>query len=175
MLITEKDLKKLPRSSSEEFLYHYPVMYKEVIHILEPSSKNIFVDCTIGVASHALKILEKLPEWGDFLLSMQNKEKKHFGAFHYSIFLENKEKEKKFVVGTSALTIMTLLKLYEFNYLHLNHAKKWWTYFADLYALILLFLAISGLFVLKGKNGLAGRGKWLTAIGIILPVIFLIV
>jgi len=71
------------------------------------------------------KILEKLPEWGDFLLSMQNKEKKHFGAFHYSIFLENKEKEKKFVVGTSALTIMTLLKLYEFtqNQKYLESAK----------------------------------------------------
>lgn len=61
MLIIEEDLKKLPRNSSEKFLYHYPVMYKEVIHILEPSSKNIFVDCTVGVASHALKILEEMP------------------------------------------------------------------------------------------------------------------
>lgn len=65
--------------------------------------------------------------------------------------------------------------LFEFNYLHLNHAKKWWTYFADLYALVLLFLAVSGLFVLRGKNGLAGRGKWLTAIGILIPIIFLII
>jgi len=63
--------------------------------------------------------------------------------------------------------------LRDFNFLHLNHAKKWWTYFSDLYAVSLLFLAISGLFVLKGKKGLAGRGKWLTLIGIIIPIIFL--
>lgn len=65
--------------------------------------------------------------------------------------------------------------LHDFNYLHLNHAKKWWTYFSDLYAAALLFLAISGLFVLKGKNGLSGRGKWLTGIGIVIPIIFLVI
>ena len=65
--------------------------------------------------------------------------------------------------------------LFEFNYLHLNHAKGWWTFLADLYALALLFLAISGLFVLKGKNGLSGRGKWLTTIGILIPVFVLMV
>ncbi|HHJ53553.1 MAG TPA: hypothetical protein ENJ89_10190 [Caldithrix abyssi] len=65
--------------------------------------------------------------------------------------------------------------LHDFNYLHLNHAKKLWTYFSDLYAVALLFLAISGLFVLKGKNGLAGRGKWLTGIGFLLPLLFLVI
>ncbi|MBD3223426.1 MAG: hypothetical protein GF313_01750 [Caldithrix sp.] len=65
--------------------------------------------------------------------------------------------------------------LYDFNFLHLNYAKKLWTYAADVYAVALLFLAVSGLFVLKGRKGFKGRGKWLTAIGIILPVIFLII
>ncbi len=74
MLITEEDLKKLLRNSSEEFLYHYPVMYKEIMHILEPSSKNIFVDCTIGVASHALKILEELPAYSTFIGIDKDKE-----------------------------------------------------------------------------------------------------
>ncbi len=64
--------------------------------------------------------------------------------------------------------------LYEFNYLHLNHAKKLWTYFADLYAVALLFLAISGIFVLKGRKGFAGRGKWLVGLGIVIPIAFLI-
>ena len=46
---------------------------------------------------------------------MQNKEEgnKAYGAFYYSYFLESKEKEKKFVVGTTSKTIFTLLKLYE--------------------------------------------------------------
>jgi len=65
--------------------------------------------------------------------------------------------------------------LHDMNFLHLNHAKKWWTWFSDLYAVALLFLAISGLFVLKGRNGLRGRGKWLTGIGFLLPLFFLFI
>jgi rhamnogalacturonyl hydrolase YesR len=61
------------------------------------------------------EILANIPDWGDFLLSMQNKSEKNesYGAFHYSYYLDTKEKEKNFVVGTSALTIFTLLRLYE--------------------------------------------------------------
>ena len=63
--------------------------------------------------------------------------------------------------------------IYEMNFLHLNHPKKIWTYVADLYAISLAVLAITGLFVLKGKQGIKGRGAWLTAAGIILPIFFL--
>lgn len=59
--------------------------------------------------------------------------------------------------------------LKEFNDLHLNAPKGVWTWVADIYALSLILLAITGLFVLKGKNGLTGRGAWLTAIGVLLP------
>jgi hypothetical protein len=65
--------------------------------------------------------------------------------------------------------------LYDMNFLHLNYAKNVWTYFSDLYAIALIFLAISGLFVLKGKKGIKGRGAWLTAIGVLIPIIFLII
>ncbi len=64
--------------------------------------------------------------------------------------------------------------LRSFNFLHLNHAKKLWTWVADLYALVLLLLATTGLFVLKGRKGLSGRGKWLVAAGVLLPVLFLV-
>ncbi len=60
--------------------------------------------------------------------------------------------------------------LYEMNQLHLNTPKGAWTWIADLYALALLFIAVSGLFVLKGRAGITGRGAWLTAIGILIPV-----
>jgi len=67
------------------------------------------------------EILEHIPAWGDFLLSMQNKDEgdKGYGAFSYSLFLGDSpagtvpRKEKKFVVGTSALSIFTLLRLYD--------------------------------------------------------------
>jgi uncharacterized protein len=62
--------------------------------------------------------------------------------------------------------------LYEMNQLHVNAPKGIWTFIADLYAVSLIFLAITGLFVLKGSTGLAGRGKWFVAIGIIIPVVY---
>ena len=64
--------------------------------------------------------------------------------------------------------------LRETNFLHLNEPKKWWTWVADIYAVSLLLLAITGMLVLKGKNGIKGRGKYLVAIGIIIPVAFLL-
>ena len=63
--------------------------------------------------------------------------------------------------------------LYQANFLHLNHAKKLWTWFADLYAIALGLLAITGLFILKGKKGLTGRGKWLVSAGFVIPLLFL--
>jgi hypothetical protein len=62
--------------------------------------------------------------------------------------------------------------LYEMNKLHLNAPKKLWTYIADLYALSMIFLAISGIFIIKGKKGITGRGAWLTAIGTFIPIAY---
>ena len=63
--------------------------------------------------------------------------------------------------------------IHEMNFLHLNHPKKLWTWFADLYALSLAILSITGLFVLRGKKGIGGRGAWLASAGILIPVCFL--
>ncbi|MDZ7742815.1 MAG: PepSY-associated TM helix domain-containing protein [Bacteroidota bacterium] len=52
---------------------------------------------------------------------------------------------------------------------------KWWTWYSDIFAGALIFLAISGLFILKGKKGVAGRGAWLTILGIVIPIIFVLV
>ena len=63
--------------------------------------------------------------------------------------------------------------LHEMNFLHLNHPKKLWTYVADLYAVVLLILAVTGLFVIGGKKGIKGRGAWLATAGVLLPLLFL--
>ncbi len=55
--------------------------------------------------------------------------------------------------------------------LHFNQ-KKGWKYFADFFSICLIFLAISGLFMVKGKNGLRKRGIWIMLAGIILVVVF---
>jgi hypothetical protein len=58
------------------------------------------------------------------------------------------------------------------NWLHLNRGKKAWTYAADTYAIALFFLATSGLFMIKGKNGLRGRGMFLALAGAALPIAY---
>ncbi len=60
------------------------------------------------------------------------------------------------------------------NWLHLNRGKKAWTIVADLYALGLLFLALSGIFMLPGKNGIRGRGAILVLIGAAVPVLYVV-
>ncbi|MFP4023449.1 MAG: PepSY-associated TM helix domain-containing protein [Thiohalospira sp.] len=62
---------------------------------------------------------------------------------------------------------------HQVNYLHYN-PKKWWTIFSDIYAASLIILAITGLFILKGKNGIKGRGAWLTILGTMIPILFLL-
>ncbi len=63
--------------------------------------------------------------------------------------------------------------LYESNVLHLNHAKGAWTYVADLFAVALAFLAISGMLILKGRQGVLKRGLWFTIGGFAVPIVFL--
>lgn len=59
----------------------------------------------------------------------------------------------------------------EFNFLHYNKPGKLWTWFSDAYCVGLLLLAVTGLFIIKGKNGIKGRGAWMTAVGIAIPLI----
>lgn len=60
--------------------------------------------------------------------------------------------------------------LFEFNALHLNHLKGAWSYVADAFAVLLICLALSGLLMLKGTTGLAGRGKWFVLAGLSVPI-----
>jgi uncharacterized protein len=60
--------------------------------------------------------------------------------------------------------------LHLLNALHLNEPKKAWTLYADAYAIGLLLLALTGLFMKKGKKGLWGEAGIWTVAGMILPV-----
>ncbi len=65
--------------------------------------------------------------------------------------------------------------LYYLNYLHLNILKGAWGIFSDIYAFLLILLSISGIFIIKGKKGIKGRGGILLIIGILCPIIFAII
>ncbi len=77
--------------------------------------------------------------------------------------------------GTGEGTIERISKrplFYQVNFLHYNPGK-WWKYFSDIFCVALILVTITGLFLVKGKNGITRRGAILTLIGIILPILFL--
>ena len=62
---------------------------------------------------------------------------------------------------------------YEVNYLHYN-PDAYWMWFSDIFAAALIFLALTSLFMVKGKKGAWGRGGIYAIIGIVIPVLYLI-
>ncbi len=61
----------------------------------------------------------------------------------------------------------------EISFLHYNKPKQLWLWFSDIYAGALVLIAITGLFLVKGRKGIRGRGGLLVIAGIIIPLIFL--
>lgn len=62
---------------------------------------------------------------------------------------------------------------HQVDWLHYN-PNIWWTVFSDIYAVALILLAITGLFVRRGKNGIKWRGAILASVGLLIPILFLI-
>lgn len=62
---------------------------------------------------------------------------------------------------------------YEVNYLHYN-PNRIWTWFSDAFSASLIIFAITSFFMVKGKKGIIGRGGIYTALGILIPILFLI-
>jgi len=63
--------------------------------------------------------------------------------------------------------------VYWINKLHYNKINGW-SPMADLFATSLIFFALSGLWMVKGKKGIAGRGKWYLLAGLLIPVIYIL-
>lgn len=61
------------------------------------------------------------------------------------------------------------------NWLHTARGKTAWKYFSDAYAVLLLYLAGSGIFMIKGRFGLAWRGTVLISAGVAVPVVYVMV
>lgn len=61
---------------------------------------------------------------------------------------------------------------YEVNYLHYN-PDNWWKWFSDIYAVALIMFALTSLVMVRGNKGIIGTGGIYTALGIIIPLLFL--
>lgn len=68
-------------------------------------------------------------------------------------------------------TLARRFAFYEVNTLHLNNLKGAWTWVADIFAIALMVLAITGMTMMKGDRGLAGRGKYFVLAGLVPPVV----
>ncbi len=92
------------------------------------------------------------------------------------LFMENSNVSLNIETGKARVETQTSrYGLHEMNYLHLNRPKGLWTWFADLYAVALLLVTITGIFVRKGRKGFSGRGKWFIGAGLIIPIVFLLI
>lgn len=63
--------------------------------------------------------------------------------------------------------------LSQFNRLHYNPGKSW-TVFSDIFAISLILITITGIFLNKGKRGILGRGGIELLAGIIIPIFFML-
>ena len=60
------------------------------------------------------------------------------------------------------------------DWLHATRGKQAWKFFADAYAALLLYLAISGIFMIKGRLGLRWRGAALISFGLAAPLGYIV-
>jgi len=111
-------LRILDKKENGAHKYYYPAndTFENRLYTIYTSS-TIYTLLKIYKFEKDEKLLKQIFDSADFVLSMQNKEEKSkaFGAFYYSYYPDSKEKEQKYVVGTSSKTIFTLIKLYELS------------------------------------------------------------
>ncbi|MFT3837899.1 MAG: PepSY-associated TM helix domain-containing protein [Myxococcaceae bacterium] len=63
---------------------------------------------------------------------------------------------------------------FQLNALHRNSLKAW-RWMADAFAVALIALTLTGLLILRGRDGLGGRGKWLLLAGGVPPLLAAVV
>jgi len=110
------------------------------------------------------------------LCDMKGKEIQHYNPDEHTL--------KIFLKGNSTLTVdlrtcngvLEQVKkrpvLGSLSKLHYNPGKAW-TWFSDIFAVALIIITLTGLFMLKGKHGLWGIGGIELAVGILVPLLFI--
>ncbi|MDP3445111.1 MAG: PepSY-associated TM helix domain-containing protein [Ignavibacteria bacterium] len=91
------------------------------------------------------------------------------------IFLTGGSAEVNLETGSGYVELTKRRSVFrEINYLHYNPTNHW-TWVSDIFAGALIILALSGLLIPRGADGITARGAWLTLVGIIIPMIFVII
>lgn len=91
------------------------------------------------------------------------------------IYYEDASLHINFSTGEAVYETITRRPLfYHVDVLHRN-SIQWWKWVSDIFAVMLIVISVSGLFILKGKKGFSGRGKWLFAAGFIPPIVAIVI
>jgi len=91
------------------------------------------------------------------------------------IFIQNGSVDLDLSTGKGMLEKLNRRPVFfQVNYLHYN-PKRLWTWFSDVFCAALITIAITGLFILRGKKGITRRGAWLTGAGLLIPLVFLVI
>ena len=119
--------------------------------------------------ARVMELLEQLGELGRYKTSYYPSGEK------LTVFLVGGTLQVNTTTGEGYYEVVAKRPVFnQVNFLHYNPGK-WWKWFSDIYCVALILVTITGLFIIKGKNGITRRGAILTIIGIILPLIFLFV
>jgi hypothetical protein len=107
--------------------------------------------------------------------------KDRFKTFYYpsgnkvTIFVDGGYVQLNKLTGEGTIERISKRPLFfQINFLHYNPGR-WWKYFSDIYCIALILVTITGLFIIKGRNGITKRGAILTIAGIVLPLLFLLI
>jgi hypothetical protein len=126
-------------------------------------SKESFDNVT---AQNILRSINTTPEFKTYHFPKGNK---------VTIFVEGGYIQVNMLTGEGVIEKISKRPFfYQLNFLHYNPGK-WWKYFSDIFCIALIIVTITGLFILKGRNGITKRGAILTILGIVLPLIFLLI
>ncbi len=128
-----------------------------------PVSRETFSD---DIAQQILKNADIEPDFKTFYFPTGNT---------VTIFIDGGLVQVNVLTGEGVIQSITKRPLfYQINFLHYNPGI-WWKYFSDIYCIALILVTVTGLFIVKGRNGITRRGAILTIIGIILPLLFLFI
>lgn len=179
-------IRKLIRILHRDLSYFFAGMI--IIYCISGIALNHRKDWNPNYIVEVKKVTSNVPsDKSQINAEIAKSEVKAIGEDGYKSFYFPKEGELKifFKDGSISIDLKTkegeIEKLYprpvfkQMNFLHKNYPMKWWTYFSDIFALSLIIITITGLFLIKGSKGITGRGAVLTLAGIILPIIALVI